>query len=71
MCDDQELQCPHCGNAAIVVYENPSSLPWIDGDTDNIKCEHCKKELTVRCEVTKVEWKFVDEDGEDIVYDDD
>ncbi len=67
---DDALQCPHCGNEAIVVMDNPSSLPWNDGDEDKITCNSCKRELTVVCEVTKIEWKFVDEDHEEIEYED-
>lgn len=67
---DEDLQCPHCGDTAIVVSENPASLPWNDGDTDDIKCECCNKHLTVMCEVKRIEWKFVDEDYEEITYED-
>lgn len=66
----EELICPHCDNVAIEVSENPSYLPWVDGDTTEITCEYCKKELEVKCNVTKVEWKFVDEYGEEIEHQD-
>ena len=65
---DDELQFPHCGNDAVIVSDNPSSVPWGDGDCDDIECESCGKELTVKCIVTRIEWEFVDEYGEEMKY---
>jgi len=67
---DDELQCPYCGENAIIVMDNPQMLPWDDGEDAEITCESCGKKLKVVCVVKKIEWKFFDDNWDEIEYED-
>ena len=64
-----KVNCPHCKyefDDEDIWHTGSTNFPTeIDEDTTQTKCLSCKKPLTIELSLSP-EWKFLDEDGEEI-----